>query len=322
MRTNVRISVVMPIHNAAPYADAAIKSILLQTYADFELLLLDDGSTDESTAILERFVAQDSRCKLYVMPHRGILATRNTGVDLAAGEFIACMDADDISRPERFATQIAYLDTHPECVAVGATVVFIDAMGAPMGNFFGPASHTDIDASHMMGKARICNPSVMMRTAAVRRVGSYRTGYENAEDFDLFLRLAEIGDLVVLPDVLLEYRQHFESVSYKKRKTQRRDANAAVKDAAARRGKAIQGTLLESPSDVSPAVAYRNWAWWALSAGNKVSARKYAFKALLLSPFSIETLRTCSLRYQRLLDRRPPIIARIGGRLTQKPKND
>jgi hypothetical protein len=208
------------------------------------------------------------------------------------------MDADDISRPERFAKQIDYLNVHPECVAVGTTALFIDPSGLPMCNFFGPASHAEIDASHMRGQGRICHPSVMMRTTAVKQVGSYRTGYENAEDLDLFLRLAEVGELAILPNVLLEYRQHFASVSYQKRKSQMRAANAAVEKAAARRGKPIQNQSHESASDASPAVVHRNWAWWALSGGNKATARKHAFMAFMLSPLDIATLRlvVCVIR--------------------------
>jgi glycosyltransferase involved in cell wall biosynthesis len=296
MSTNPRVSVVMPVYNGATYVNAAIRSILKQTYADFELFLLDDGSTDESPAILNKFATQDNRCKFQALPHRGIAETRNIGVNSASGEFIACMDQDDISRPERFATQVGYLDKHPDCVAVGTTAVFIDADGLPMCNFFGAASHAEIDACHMRGKGRICNPSVMMRTAAVKRVGGYRREYEYSEDLDLFLRLAEVGELVSLPHVLFEYRQHFAAGSYQKRKSQTLAANAAVEDAAARRGKTVQ--RLEIASDISPAVVYRNWAWWALSGGNKASARKHALKAFMSSPLDIATLRlvACVIR--------------------------
>ena len=115
------------------------------------------------------------------------------------------MDCDDICFPQRFEKQIAYLDSHPDCVAVGSRILLIDTEGLPICEFIDELTHDEIDTKHLsgVGGCQICHPSATMRREAVVRAGKYREGYAPAEDLDLFLRLAEIGKLANLPDILI-----------------------------------------------------------------------------------------------------------------------
>src|SRR6476661_6105481 len=123
------VSVLMPVYNAGRYVAEAVESILGQTYADFEFLIVDDGSTDRSRAILERYAARDPRIRLVSRPNTGYAAALNELLGLARGELVARMDADDVALPERLLRQVNYLRAHPEVVCVGTAVHLIDGGG-------------------------------------------------------------------------------------------------------------------------------------------------------------------------------------------------
>ena len=294
---NLFASVIMPVYNAGKFLDAAIESVLSQTFTNFELLLLDDGSTDESLKRLEYYSSQDSRCKVYSRANRGVAATLNEGLDLASSDIIIRMDQDEIFRPERFENQMRYMAEHPECVMIGSRVLLIDPDGLPIREMGHCQTHEEIDAGLSWGGAFIFDPTIVVRKSAILAVGAYRAEYEYAEDLDLFLRLAEIGRIANLPDVLVEYRQHSSSMSYKRRDLQYKSILAATMDARRRRSQEVDTTppgmwtaeaAVSTISDV-----HRKWAWWALASGNLGTARKHAWKALLENPLSIENFRVC-----------------------------
>jgi glycosyltransferase involved in cell wall biosynthesis len=293
-------SVILPVFNADKYVDEAIESILAQDFDDYELLLLNDGSTDKSASRLEYFAALDKRCKLYSWPNRGLIQTLNAGVELSAGELLIRMDADDICRPDRFAKQIAYMANHPECVALGSRVMLIDAEGWPIGEFdLNVLEHDEIDAAHLMGVggSRICHPSVIMKKSALNKIGGYLDGYPHAEDIDLFLRLAEVGRVGNLGEVLLDYRQHPGSIGYRHTRIQLESAHRAVTAAYARRGLSMPPeSVQKNHLGAAPSLAdtHRKWGWWALRAGNSKTARKHALKAVSLAPLDKETLKLCA----------------------------
>ena len=122
-----RVSVVLPVFNAEPYVGEAVESILAQSLADFELIAIDDGSTDGSPGILTGFAARDSRVRVITRENRGLAATLNEGIGLATAAYCAIMNADDISLPERLAKQAAFLDAHPHVAAVGSQTRFFAA---------------------------------------------------------------------------------------------------------------------------------------------------------------------------------------------------
>lgn len=297
-----KASVILPVYNAGHYLASAIESVLQQTFTDFELLLLNDGSTDGSLEVMQRYAAQDARCRVITRENKGLVHTLNEGVELARTEMLFRMDADDLCLPTRFAKQMAYLEAHPECVAVGSRVMLIDPGGDPLCPFVDTFDHAVIDAAHMQGRggAVVVHPAVAMRRHAVLAVGGYRSAFKHAEDLDLFLRMAEYGQLANLPEVLFMYRQHPGSIGYKHRREQVQAVRRAVSEAGQRRGllqPELQETEAEPPMENMMDV-YRRWAWWALMGGNVRVARKYAWNVLKNSPLSADSWRLmlCSIR--------------------------
>jgi glycosyltransferase involved in cell wall biosynthesis len=295
------ISVLLPVYNSQRYLRLAIESILTQTFDDFELLALDDGSNDNSLSILCEFEANDSRVRVLSRENRGLVATLNELIAVSCGRYLARMDSDDICRPRRFEKQVAFLEAHPECVVVGSKCLAIDPEGMPIREFVGHFVHDEIDAALISGggQGRMSHPSVMMRREAIVQVGCYREEYRFAEDVDLFLRLAEIGKLANIPEVLILYRLHLNSVCHAHSEEQRNVGRQAVKMAWKRRGiDGICGMVDSTEKLETNADAHRRWAWWALSGGNLTTARKHAIKAFAKDPFNIENLRVvaCAIR--------------------------
>ena len=297
------VSVVMPAYNAARFVVEAVESILSQTFGDFEFLIVDDGSTDETPEILRSFAARDARIRLTIRPNIGLVRTLNEMLESARGEFVARMDSDDVSLPERFRRQMEFLREHPKVVAAGSKVILIDPEGDVLCEVCDKQSHEMIDQAHLAGiGGMICHPAAMIRTEALRVVDGYRTEFELSEDLDLWLRLAEVGELVNLPDVLVKYRQHAQSRGYTHQERQHRFVAKAVQDARVRRGlPATENRAARSGAcdTIRDEADHRyHWAWWALRAGNLRSARKNALRRLRLRPLSLESWRVaaCTVR--------------------------
>lgn len=290
-------SVIMPVYNTEKYIDQAIESVLNQTFKDFELLLLNDGSSDNSLARLEHYARLDKRCRVFSSENQGIVATRNKGVQFARGDILINMDSDDICAPNRFQVQVDYLNNHPNCVAVGSKVLLIDSDGMPIMHACDLLNHIEIDSANMSGNGLfMCNPSVAMRKSKVNEVGGYVSKYEHAEDLDLFLKMAEIGEVANINQTLLHYRQHAESVGYAKRASQIMAITACVIESHQRRKLELPEKLRVIQNELEPYTPklfdiHSKWAWWAIGAGNVATARKHAFKAFLLQPFNIKNLR-------------------------------
>jgi glycosyltransferase involved in cell wall biosynthesis len=295
------ISVCMPVYNAERYLAEAVESILGQTFGDFEFLIIDDGSTDGSHDILRRYAASDPRLRVVSRPNTGYLIALNEMLASARGEFVARMDADDVALPERFERQAAYLRSHPEVLAVGTRILLIDPEGAPLTEMCTLQTHDDIDRSHLEARMGICHPSVMARAEVLRKVGGYRPEYYTAEDMDLWLRLAEIGRLANLPEVLLKYRQHLQSIGYAQRAKQEEIVWRIRADAWQRRGLSQNlPTVRAGPFGPEPGTLdhLRKWAWWALMSGHVATARKYAIRCYCRQPLALESWRLlyCALR--------------------------
>jgi len=294
------LTVLTPVYNNGRFMRRAIDSILEQTFSDFEYVLVNDGSTDDSQDILDEYAGKDRRVRVIRQQNRGYIQALNAGMELARGPFIARMDADDIAMPNRFEKQLAYLKEHPECVAVGGRVLLIDEEGLPLREMCEEQTHDDIDAAHLAGKGgTLIHPAMMARREAIIAAGGYRVEHPWAEDLDLFLRLAEVGKLANLPDTVLHYRQHLSSIGYSKAALQRQSTVECIRDACIRRGLPVPEDI--QPNDMAPPTAaesYRKWAWWALSSGYVHSARKHALRALRTEPISIQSWRVvfCALR--------------------------
>lgn len=299
------VSVILPVFNAEKYIDIAINSILKQTYSDFELLLLNDGSTDNSLELMKIHANIDSRCQIHSWPNQGLIKTLNTGIELAKGNILLRMDADDICHPQRFERQIKHLQSNPKCVAVGTQVMLIDPEGEPLINFISPQLHADIDRMNLSNTngSAIVHPTAAMRKEAVIAVGGYHSEYLHAEDIDLFLRLAEVGELNNLDEILLDYRQHLASIGYQHSQKQMESVKLAVMAAEKRRGNnlaIIKNNTFHTRTGTNSSDIYRKWAWWALRGGNLNVARKHSWNAIKNAPMNRHNIKltACLIRDQ------------------------
>jgi hypothetical protein len=203
-----RVSVVMPVFNGGSYLAAAVESVLKQSFGDFELLAIDDGSTDQSASVLSGFARSDRRIRLVTQANAGIVASLNKALELAEGEYIARMDADDVALPLRFARQVAFLDARPDVAVVGSAITLIDQEGNMIRDVDYPLAPPAVSEFLIQVGCALAHPAVMMRRGDVAAVGGYRSAYRHAEDYDLWLRISESRALANLPDRLLLYRQH------------------------------------------------------------------------------------------------------------------
>lgn len=210
-----RISVAMSIYNGARFLAPAIESILTQTFGDFELLALDDGSTDATPEILHEFARLDPRVRPIIRENRGLIASLNQMLHEAQAPIIARMDADDFSLPERFERQYAFLMANPDFGVVGAQADDMDEDGrhTPSAEGIQPLTHEDFLATIDTGDHLMCHPVVMFRRDVVLAVGGYHAAFRHCEDLDLWLRLASITKLCSLPDTLIHYRHYAGQVS-------------------------------------------------------------------------------------------------------------
>ncbi len=213
------VSVVMCVYNGERYLAEAIESILAQTMRDFEFVIVDDGSTDGTGEVLRRYASADDRVCVVTRPHEGVAAALNFGSGLARGKYIARMDADDVAFPDRLAKQVAFLERSPEVAVVGGALEVVDDQGRATHVKVNPQEDAEIK-ERLLHEDCIAHPSVMLRTEVFRAAGGYRTTFAHAEDYDLWLRLAETCRFANLPDVLIRYRVHPESVSVRSRRDQ------------------------------------------------------------------------------------------------------
>jgi glycosyltransferase involved in cell wall biosynthesis len=200
----------MPVFNTARYLRDAIASVQGQTFADIELLVVDDGSTDGSSALLDEIAAGEPRLRLIRRPNRGLVETRNQLLEEASGEFIAWMDSDDISHPERIERQLAAFRAEPDLVCVGTDVRLVDPTGKAIGVERHPAGDAAIREEQLHGRG-LRFGSTMQRRSDALAVGGFRSPFPMGEDFDYLLRIAEKGRVANVPDVLYDYRQHLRN---------------------------------------------------------------------------------------------------------------
>lgn len=295
------VSVLMAVYNSERYVAQAVESILSQTLSNFELIIIDDGSTDRSRSILQTYAAQDQRIRLISRKNRGIPQTRNELLAQATAELIAVMDSDDIALPERLQRQVEFMQQHPEVVCLGSAFELIDAQGRLLTCLPVPLTDDEIQQQALAGHASIFQPCAMMRRAAVEQVGGYDETMPQAEDLDLWLRLGEIGKLANLSQPLVQYRLHANSVSEKDCALQRQKAYEACQRAWQRRG--ITGQF-EATDHWRPGKDRSSrhyfmvkYGWWAFNSGQRQTALLYGFKAIQALPTQTEGWRlfACAL---------------------------
>jgi hypothetical protein len=201
-----RVSVVLPVYNCPTYVRLAIDSMLAQTFTDFELIAIDDGSRDTTPEVLSRI--DDPRVRVITQENRGLPATLNRGIELARGQYIARQDHDDYSRPERLARQVAYLDAHPACALVGTWAEIIEGDTAT-GRVHTHSCENVALKLELLFDNPFVHSSVTMRRAAIVAVGGYCTDPDRQppEDYELWSRLARRFELANIGEVLHAYRE-------------------------------------------------------------------------------------------------------------------
>ena len=204
------ISVILPVYNASQFIAETINSILEQTFTDFELIIINDGSTDTSELIIQSF--EDHRIIYVKQENRGVGFSIRKGCEMAKGKYIARIDADDICMPERFEIQVDYLRKNPDTVLVSSAVIYIDYAGNEMGRSFPHLSNWAI-LKRMKYSSTICHPAVMMRKKAYNLTGGYQN-IQPFEDLFLWLSLSKYGKLHNLKMPLIKYRILENSVSH------------------------------------------------------------------------------------------------------------
>lgn len=202
------LSVVMPVHNAVPFLDASISSILNQTIPDFEFVILNDASTDGSDRVLREWEKRDRRIRVIETDRKlGLAGSSNLVVSTSVAKIVARMDADDISHPDRLKRQFEIMTSHPDVVVVGTLCDGIDAAGRRTR----PRDRWRIRRRSMY--IPFPHGSAMFRREAFDRVGGYREEFVSGEDQNFFFRMTELGRVVTLPDVLYHFRYHTDNTT-------------------------------------------------------------------------------------------------------------
>jgi glycosyltransferase involved in cell wall biosynthesis len=249
-----QVSVLMAVHNGLPHLHEAVRSILAQTFGDFEFVIVDDGSTDGTPAVLAEYAASDDRIRLLKNERNlGLTPSLNVGLRASRAALVARQDADDVSLPGRLAAQTAFMDAHPEVALLGTVAMLIDDAGRPVRQMATPLSDAGIRWQMLFNNA-LCHTSVLFWRVPDGGPVLYDESFRCAQDYDLWVRMQECGQVRNLPETFVQFRRHDASISAVQRAEQARLA-AAISLANMR-------ILLDSDSVAKDsAVSLRGW--WA-----------------------------------------------------------
>ncbi len=224
---NPKITVFMAAYNSSAYISEAISSVLLQTFKDFELLIVNDGSSDNTVNIIQSF--EDERIRLIHNPeNRGLVFTRNRALKEAKGDYIAILDSDDVALPERLDLQHEYMTDNLQTALCSGHADIIDERGEYTGEKFIVPTGDHVEMYMLFGNPFI-NSSSIFKTAVFRELNGYRN-YAPAEDLDFFLRVAEKYPVTNIDHVLVKYRKHKNSTSLNSQFRIRKTESKILKD--------------------------------------------------------------------------------------------
>lgn len=200
-----RVSVIIPARNAGSYIYNSLSSILKQSFSNFELIVVDDGSIDNTSEIVLN-LSIDKRVRLFKNPDGGNMSSAlNLGISHSCGEYLVRMDADDVALPNRLKTQVDFMDNNPDIVAAGSYVRTFGVGISRVWRF--PTAPAEVDAE-LLFRNPIAHPSTIIRKDAIRRVNGYDTDFQYCQDYALWGRLINIGNITNIPSILLKYRRH------------------------------------------------------------------------------------------------------------------
>jgi len=216
----IRVSVVMSVYNCANYLVEAIESILAQDYDNFEFIIVDDGSTDGSKNILSNY-SNNSRILLKHQENKGLTPSLNLAIAEARGEYIARMDADDVSLPQRLGKEVRFLDLHREISLVSCWAKVINEKGSEIGAHHPATTHEAIKKKSFFS-GQLCHPAVVFRKEIFKKLGGYNEKYKYAQDYELWLRFFKHGYKAAnIPEYLLMWRDTKSGIGRDKFKIQR-----------------------------------------------------------------------------------------------------
>lgn len=259
------VSVVMAVYNERPYLKKAIQSVLDQTFGDFEFVIVNDGSTDGTKKVLNRFEQSDDRIRLVHQENRGLVASLNRGISMAQGKYIARMDGDDINLPERFERQVNFLDMNPEVGIVGTQIEKIDADGDVREDWERSfPTDPEVVSWRLLFYTCLCHASMMARRSVLEDLGGYAEWATHIEDYELFTRAVLKTRLTNLKDTLFKRRWHGDSVTVNRQIEQIQRA-AEVADA-----------LHRAILDISPKKRNAKFLVWMETRGIKKAIRETA----------------------------------------------
>ncbi len=234
MARSPAVSIIMAAYNAGPFIGAAIEGLLEQRFSDWELVIRNDRSTDQTAGVIERY--DDDRIRLLPQQHHvGAANARNDAIAAARAPLLAIHDADDLAHPDRLMEQVRFLKEHPDIAVVGSAARLIDGSGRTVGRIDPPTEDAEIRAKAFESGFPFVHSSVVIRADAVRAVGGYDTRFVPSEDYDLLLRLLEAHAAANLPEPLCSLRRHGGSLSVRRALRQTACAELARERSAVRR---------------------------------------------------------------------------------------
>ncbi len=271
-----KVTVVIPAYNAMAYLPQTLDSVLKQTFSDFEVLIINDGSTDNIMQWASEIT--DSRIKLISQLNQGVSVARNTGIENAQGEYIVFLDADDLWEPTKLEKQVCCLDNKPEVGLVYTWTLLVDENGKPTGVRYNSELEGDVWQQILVGDIVCSGSSAMVRRSCFEVVGVFDPDLSSAADFDMWTRIAAHYPFTVIKEYLLYYRQSSTSMSKNHLKM--------MQDLRITFEKRFQSVPLELLylRNVAYAGMYRTLAWKSMYDGQYEEANAYCKQAILHFP--------------------------------------
>jgi glycosyltransferase involved in cell wall biosynthesis len=271
-----RVSVIIPAHNSIKYLPSSLESVFQQTFTDWEILIINDGSTDGTEQCASKI--EDPRVRFVSQPHQGVSIARNHGINLSKGEYIAFLDADDLWEATKLEKQVNYLDNHLDVGLIYAWTAFVDATAKPTGRISSSSAEGKIWLKLLEDETIPSASTVMIRRDCLDYVGMFAPNLTHAEDLELWVRIASKYSVAVIKEVLTQYRQHGGNTS-KNREKMLQGLHRVIEQV-------FTSVPLESLYLRNRIYGnlFMSWGWLAIDKGNTKLAAKYRQQAFLHYP--------------------------------------
>jgi len=295
-----KASVIVPVRNGEPFLTSCIDSLLSQTFEDFELIVIDDGSTDRTDEIFSEYLTKSRRLRKIRLAGRGQTIALNVGLAIATGQYLIHLDADDVAEESRIECQVAFMDQNPGVVACGTAVTYIDPDGDVLGEQEYPTKHPQIFHALQNGETCFQHTSSIARAKSVKDVGGYDESYSLSAEYDLWLKLSQHGELANLPgsstrkrlhqatlsNLFSEQRKHCVDRSVQNHRRRSFGENCAGKEVDL--GVFENGDKPDIQKPMSQSELEELWYRMAMESGNLKTARKYAWHQTRRATFSLQ----------------------------------